>query len=294
MISRPALALTLLSLVLLVGCPSSINIGEDPARDAGLDAIVCVGGAPLCVTECGTAEFPATCSGGDWICPLGSFDALSCDCPDDLDSACTVEDATCSEGTQCGSAMFCSCESGAWICAIAEPDPVCTCEAEPSVGDPCVGAAVTCGSCCATLDGPHWAAMDCVEGRWQPAECEGVVCPPLPLECLADIDSLLGTECGHEGQSCGNECCGSAVCNGGTWEAGPDLDPGCECPGECGPGSCASDQSCNERCDSDGEPEFHCVPLGACDSCECVTLELGQSCEMMDGRVHIIEDAFCG
>jgi hypothetical protein len=275
-----------------------------PRVDAGLMQCLHDGPHPQCTAECGGALIEALCIDDNWICPPGSIDIDTCDrgCPDGINpwdrdvpnSACSVEGATCSEGTQCGSAMFCTCESGSWNCGVAEPDPVCWCEREPVVGDPCSDESIRCGECCPTLDGPGWAPMVCSGGTWQPRACEELACPEILLECPVEIEPLLGTACVHEAQSCGDACCGSVQCRDGLWVNGPALGCACFPSPACGTGRCTLQQSCNSECGPAGGFDFRCVALPAdCNNCECVSLEPGQSCELVDGHVHVTEDELC-
>lgn len=310
----------LLTLPFVVACANSHGTDDDASTadasvadaqsDAGArDSEQCLhdGPHPQCATECGDGDgvILAICVDDAWVCPPGSVDITSCEggCPDGINprdrdapgSACTNEGATCSEGTQCGSAMFCTCEEGSWDCAVAEPDPVCWCGREPEVGDACTGEVERCGECCPTAGGNVWSPMSCVDGSWQPAECEEIVCPELLLECPVELEPLLGTACTHEAQSCGDACCGSVQCNDGVWERGPELGCACFPPPPCGSGSCTLQQSCNTRCGPDDGLEFRCVALpSGCNDCECMPLQPGQSCAMVDGAVHVTENEFCG
>lgn len=326
--SAPGMSLRHLLLVFpFVGFACANSHG---AVDAGstVDAgAMCVAPAPECNVECGSSDglIPATCTDTGWECPAGSIDQSTCcpgdprpgcvcagtgwicdsGCPSGIDpwnpdapgSACSTEGATCSEGTQCGSAMFCTCESGSWNCAVAEPDPVCTCGREPSVGDPCVveGIETECGQCCPTAAGPNWPAMTCVDGAWQPAACPEIACPEALLECPVDVEAELGRTCAHEDQSCGNPCCGSIQCMGGIWQRGPEVACACAAPVPCGVGSCTGQQSCNLRCGPDDGPDYRCVTLpSGCSDCGCLPLLAGQSCEMVEGQPHVLEEEFCG
>lgn len=286
---------------------SSVDAGSDTSELEDTGGCNHDGPRPSCTNECadGDGVLTTVCVEDQWVCPPGTVDVSTCSggCPAGIDardpdapgSACSTEGATCSEGTQCGSAMFCTCESGRWNCGVAEPDPVCWCGREPEVGDACNGEAPECGQCCPTAEGPNWPPMSCVDGAWQPTACEEIACPEVLLECPVDIESVLGTACVHDAQSCGNPCCGSIQCNGGIWERGPLLGCACELAPACGSGSCTAQQSCNVRCGPDDGSEYYCrqLPEG-CDSCECAPLLPGQTCEMIEGRVHVNENEICG
>ena len=276
--------------------------------DAGPSLCNDDGPRPDCVAQCGGADgfIAAICVGTEWVCPPGAFDSAFCTgpCPEGIEprnpdapgSACSFEGATCSEGTQCGSALFCTCEAGSWNCAIAEPDPACWCERAPTAGEPCLlEPGVQCGTCCPTLAGPNWPSMSCQDGVWEHTPCPDVECPELLLECPVEVSGLLGTRCAHEDQSCGEPCCGSVQCRGGVWQPGPALGCACEASPTCGEGRCTRRESCQSRCGPDDGVEFLCVALPAgCENCACMPLGVGQRCEMIDGQVRIFGDEFCG
>jgi hypothetical protein len=227
-------------------------------------------------------------------------------CPPDIDpwgspgTPCTTEGAHCSSGTSdaCGSAMSCTCESGHWSCAVAEPDPVCWCGREPAAGDRCNEEGASCGECCPTLGGTGWAAMTCVSGHWQPAACPEIVCAPIVEPCPADRAEALDTPCSVDGQICGNACCGSAFqCSGGAWVPGPDAACDCDPTSEyaCGTGSCRRDQACTSQCGPTDGIQYTCTPQpDGCTSCDCTTVPDGFSCETRDGHVFLTMLSFCG
>ena len=323
--------ISLLGGLLLLGCPGSHgrdrgDTGPDP------DAPPCLGWAPSCVSSCADAvTVSGICVDGAWVCRPGTVDSSTCpprgcdetpppgcECvggawlcdpdpigcppginpydPSDPVNACFEEGATCSEGGDpCGNAMFCTCETGRWSCAIAHPDPVCTCGREPSVGDPCAAEGMACGECCPTLGGTGWPAMQCEAGRWEHAACPDVECPPIRVECPTETPRAIGASCSTERQLCGNACCGTAItCTGGAWERGPEADCACEPQVPCGAGECPRSQYCELGCGPDDGPLFTCVELPpACAECGCLTLEPWQSCRMVDGH-PFVDGAFCG
>ncbi|MCA9606620.1 MAG: hypothetical protein KC619_13540 [Myxococcales bacterium] len=277
--------------------------------DAGY-AEICVDGAWTCPPEApiDAATCPPTCVGpppADCVCDEGAWRCVSGECPSDINpfdpmdpaSICFVEGASCSSGDDpCGSAIFCTCMGGRWQCGIAEPDPVCFCGREPSAGDRCIDEGTICGSCCPTPDAPPWPPMACLGGRWEPADCPDVECPPLVEECPVDTSAAVGTVCGIEGQLCGNPCCDSAItCTAGRWRRGPFAGCACEPDHACGEGSCTTFQACAVRCGPDDGPEHYCVGLPeGCFDCSCVPLRPDQTCEMIDGRPAISDPLFCG
>jgi|JI10StandDraft_1071094.scaffolds.fasta_scaffold180026_1 hypothetical protein len=323
-----ALLLVLAPLV-LSGCADSHNRFGDAGGDGGL----C--GPPsslFCVSACGSdAGYPAVCTGGSWACPPGTRDITTCPpgcvgappmpgcvcrgtswsceggvCPAGLNPwdpsdplrRCTVEGATCSSGTgdACGGGLFCTCHSGLYDCAVAEPDPVCWCGRQPSEGDRCNEEGASCGECCPTPGGTGWPAMQCVEGHWTSAPCPAIECPVFEIECPVDTSTLLGRSCGAEGVTCGDSCCSSAVsCTGGTWVRGPEADCALCSEYACGEGHCRWDQACGSRCGPDDGIQFYCAPLNeGCSDCSCLILDASQRCEMIDGHPHISELGFCG
>ncbi|MCB9596111.1 MAG: hypothetical protein H6719_25540 [Sandaracinaceae bacterium] len=268
------------------------------------DTWSCPPSAPVdsrtCPPGCTGAPPPGcVCSGTSWVCddPVCPPDINPWD-PADLASVCHVEGSTCSRGgpDQCGSALFCTCESGRYNCAVAEPDPVCWCGREPSVGDRCVEEGTSCGQCCPTADGPNWPAMECVDGHWAPAACPELVCPPIVEECPVDTSSVVGGACGIETQVCGNPCCDGAItCSGGVWVPGPFAACACEPSFECGPGTCTAYQACRSRCGPDDGIENHCVPMpDGCRDCSCVPVPDGYTCTMVDGHPHLSDGLGCG
>lgn len=319
-----------LFLIVLVGCPMQHGVGSDAG---GGDGGGCRGSSSLiCVASCGTdAGLPAICAGTDWRCPPGTVDIFTCpptclgprpgpDCvcrgtdwscpsttcpeglnpwdPSDPRNACTREGATCSSGSgdSCGAAMFCTCESGSWSCAVAEPDPVCWCGRQPTEGDRCVEEGASCGECCPTAEGTGWPAMTCEDGHWTAATCPAVECPPVAFECPVDATALLGTSCVVEGASCGHACCdGSIDCRDGVWQLGAIAD--CSlCPDfDCGGGECFLGEYCYQRCGPDDGLEHVCAPTPeGCNDCSCIPLWGTQACEMIDGHPHVRELGFCG
>jgi len=153
-----------------------------------------------------------------------------------------------------------------------------------------------CGQCCPTAEGPNWPALTCVDGAWQPAACPDLVCPEVLPECPVDVEAALGMACVFEDQSCGDPCCGSIQCTSGFWRRGPELACACMAPpAACGSGSCTLGQSCNQRCGPDDGPDYRCVTLPAgCSDCSCLPLLAGQTCEMIGGQPHVVEEMFCG
>ncbi|MCA9604402.1 MAG: hypothetical protein KC619_02335 [Myxococcales bacterium] len=327
---RRLLLLALASFVLLIGCADVHGLGDDGGAPA--DGSAC-GSFPgfYCVSACGSdAFFMPVCSGGSWACPPSApvredtcppgctgAPTENCTCvgttwvcedpicptdvnpwePTDPANACRVEGATCTNGGDaCGAGVFCTCESGRWSCAVAEPDPACWCGREPTAGSPCNGTAPTCGQCCPTAEGPNWAPLDCVDGTWQPLACPEVVCPPVYEVCPADPVSAIGRECPIEGQSCGNPCCGTATeCTGGRWVPGPEADCLCRPGIACGEGECNPSQYCRSRCGPDDGIEHHCVALPLdCAACDCLPLTDAEICEMVDGHPTVRMAGFCG
>jgi len=218
--------------------------------------------------------------------------------PSDAGNACLFEGATCTGGAgdSCGAGLSCRCTSNRWVCAVAEPDPVCWCGREPREGDDCNGDAATCGQCCPTADGPNWPAMECVDGSWRYAACPDIECPPVYEECPVDTASEIGRTCTIDRQLCGNPCCSTAItCNEGRWEAGPFAACACEPAHPCGDGTCTSRQYCRQRCGPADGLQHHCVaaPEG-CDTCACLPLDDSQVCEMVDGRPMVRMAGFCG
>ncbi len=297
--------------VSVVGCSAAHGRFDDGGVS---DAATCGGPTPFwCVSSCDSDALQRpTCEGGAWRCPPGTIDHSTCPpaasiCPDGINpwdrsdpgSACDVEGATCtnSGGGPCGGGMFCTCESGSWNCAVAEPDPVCWCGREPSAGDPCNEEGSSCGQCCPTADGPNWPAMGCVDGRWQPTACPDV-CPPVGgAICPADADAAVDTACTTEGQQCGTVCCGRTgiTCRSGRWQRDVGMACACEPAITCGPGSCTAQQYCRTQCGPDDGAEYHCLsrPDG-CDTCDCVPLSDSQACEMIDGHPYVTEAFGCG
>jgi hypothetical protein len=135
--------------------------------------------------------------------------------------------------------------------------------------------------------------MQCSGGRWAPAACPDIECPPIDLECPTVTSSVLGSSCPFEGASCGHACCSSAIeCRGGVWVPGPEADCA-RCPEfPCGDGACNEAQFCASECGPAGGVRQSCRSLPAdCTSCDCIPLVASQVCEMVDGHPHV-RDAF--
>lgn len=288
------------------GCAASHATSDDGGT--GGDGAVCAGSpALICVSDCASdAGRAAICVGGVWSCPPGTRDLSTCTtsmCPSGLNPwdptdplrACAREGATCTSGSDpCGSGMFCTCTSGLWECAVAEPDPVCWCGREPSEGDRCAEEGASCGECCPTPGGTGWPAMQCVGGHWTAAACPAVPCPR--LDCPADTRALLGRSCSSSAEMCGDPCCGSAVtCTEGVWAPGPDAECFACLQYPCGDGFCPDSDICTSRCGPADGIEFVCVPSpSGCADCGCLPLTSDQTCEMIDGHPHLSEVGFCG
>lgn len=327
----PFLVTLVLLPLALAGCPDSHGRFDDvgPGADGG-----CGGSSSLiCVPDCrGDAGVPAICTEGRWACPPGTRDIFTCPptchgpppsvgctcagtewscppttCPSGIDpwnpesplNVCSPDGATCTSGgtDSCGAGMWCTCESGHWTCAIAEPDPVCWCGRQPSEGDRCNEEGASCGECCPTPGGTGWPAMTCEGGHWTAAACPAIECPSAPITCPADPAPLVGTACTSEGQSCGHSCCdGAVVCEGGVWRLGPIAD--CLwCPQyPCGSGACNIEtQYCHSTCGPTDGIEYLCEPIPAgCSSCDCIPLWDTQVCEMVDGHPVVRDLGFCG
>ena len=234
-------------------------------------------------------------------------DAFSALCPSDVDpfgtpgTACSVEGARCTNGGTdvCGSFMQCDCAGGRWRCLVAEPDPVCWCGRQPSVGDRCSSEGASCGECCPTLGGTGWPAMTCVSGHWAPAPCPEIVCPPLPMACPVSGAAAQGTSCAAEGQICGNPCCGTGfMCTAGVWGPGPDVDCfDCDPSGTfaCGEGTCERGQACTAECGPTDGIVHSCALLEpGCNACACATTPPGASCVERDGHVFFETMLLCG
>ena len=236
--------------------------------------------------------------------PIGSEDGGVGVCPPDINpwnpmdphSLCAPEGRRCTSGGSdvCGSFMSCSCESGHWNCAVAEADPVCWCGRQPAPGDRCSMEGMACGECCPTAGGTGWPAMSCVGGHWAPSACPDIVCPPVEApSCAVDTHALLGTSCTTTDAECGDPCCGNAVvCQGGTWQPGPEADCFACTSYACGDGLCRADQTCVSDCGPTGTPMPRCAPRDAsCHDCSCITTAAGQQCQMIDGHPYVT--SFC-
>jgi hypothetical protein len=98
-----------------------------------------------------------------------------------------------------------------------------------------------------------------------------------------------------ENATCGDPCCAdSMICNGGTWQRGPEADCFACTEYACGDGQCRADQTCTLSCGPTDGGQFSCVSRDpGCSDCSCIVLTASQRCEMIDGHPHVSETGFC-
>ncbi len=273
----------LLPLVLLFGC----------ANSHGRDHDVGPGDPDSALPDAATRDSGARDSGGDSDPGLRCPDGINPWDPSDPGNACSPEGRHCENvGGECGGGMFCDCEAGRWLCAVAEPDPACFCGRVPTAGGACsVGEGEVCGECCPEVGG--WEPLVCEGGRWTPGVCPDVECevvPEVPEVCSTNTSRDIGQRCSWEGQTCGDPCCDDEIeCRDGFWRHLPSEILCYACiEFACGDGHCHDGQYCKSSPGPDDGGIFQCASLTeGCNDCGCIPIPEGYECEMVDGRPHV-------